>query len=81
MTAVNDRLDVAANIVSIPTKVPAWQRGYARRLILVDVLGVLLAIGLAQWLRFGALTGDVATLEYLDYPLFRLSLRWHGFLR
>ncbi|MFB1295253.1 sugar transferase [Mycobacterium sp. pW049] len=53
MTAVNDRLDVAANIVPITTKIPAWQRGYSRRLVLVDVLGVVLAVGLAQWVRFG----------------------------
>ncbi|WP_048422273.1 sugar transferase [Mycolicibacterium obuense] len=71
MTAVNDRVEVAANIVPIPTKVPAWQRGYARRLVIVDVVGVLMAVGLAQWLRFGALAGDVATSTFknLDYAL------------
>ena len=71
MTAVNDRLEVAANIVPVPMKVPAWQRGYARRLVLVDVIGVVVAVGLAQWLRFGALTGDVSTSTFknLDYAL------------
>ncbi len=52
-------------------KVPAWQRGYARRLVFVDVVGVLAAVGLAQWLRFGALTGGVSTSTFqnVDYAL------------
>ncbi|ORA46307.1 UDP-phosphate galactose phosphotransferase [Mycolicibacterium chubuense] len=74
MTAVNDRLDVAANIVAIPAKAPAWQRGYARRLVVLDALGVLLAVGLAQWLRFGGLTGEVTTSPYLDYPVVSAAL-------
>lgn len=67
MTAVNDRLEVSANIVPIPTKVPAWQRGYARRLVAIDLLGVLMAVGLAQWLRFGGLGGEVSSFRSLDY--------------
>lgn len=74
MTAVNDRLDVAANIVSIPTKVPAWQRGYSRRLVVVDLVGVVLAIGLAQWLRFGGLSGEVSTFRYVGYTTVSLSI-------
>lgn len=69
MTAVNERLEVSANIVPIPAKVPAWQRGYARRLVAIDALGVLLAVGLAQWVRFGGLAGEVATFRYLDYAV------------
>ncbi|MDA2895458.1 sugar transferase [Mycolicibacterium sp. BiH015] len=67
MTAVNDRVEVSANIVPIPTKVPAWQRGYARRLVAIDLVGVLLAVGLAQWLRFGGLGGEVSSFRSLDY--------------
>ena len=67
MTAVNDRLAAPASIVSLATKVPAWQRGYARRLVLVDLIGVILAVGLAQWLRFGAINETVPTYEYIDY--------------
>lgn len=69
MTAVNERLEVAANIVPIPAKLPAWQRGYARRLVAIDVVGVALAVGLAQWLRFGGLNGEVQTYRYVDYTL------------
>ncbi|TDL10055.1 sugar transferase [Mycolicibacterium obuense] len=71
MTAVNEQVEVAANIAPIPMKVPAWQRGYARRLVFVDVVGVLAAVGLAQWLRFGALTGGVSTSTFqnVDYAL------------
>ncbi|WP_197382496.1 sugar transferase [Mycolicibacterium mengxianglii] len=73
MTAVNDRFEASAKpdahvIASVPSRLPAWQRGYATRLILVDVVGVLLAVGLAQWLRFGGLTGEVATHRFIDYP-------------
>lgn len=74
MTAVNDRLELAANIVPIPTKVPAWQRGYSRRLIIVDLLGVLLAVGLAQWLRFGGFDGTVPDYRYLDYMVVSAAL-------
>jgi len=74
VTAVNDPVEVVANIVSIPTKIPAWQRGYARRLVFLDVLGVALAIGLAQWLRFGGLDGEVPTHEYLEYPTVSLGI-------
>ncbi len=74
MTAVNERLDVAANIAPIPAKLPAWQRGYARRLVAIDVVGVLLAVGLAQWLRFGGLSGEVSTYRYLDYALVSVAI-------
>lgn len=74
MTAINERHEVAANIVPIPTKVPAWQHGYSRRLFALDLLGVLLAVGLAQWLRFGGLGGEVATFRYLDYVVVSVAI-------
>ena len=74
MTAVNDRLDVAANIVPIPSKIPAWQRGYSRRLVMLDFVGVVLAVGLAQWGRFGGLAGEVSTYRYLDYAMVSVAL-------
>ena len=73
MTAVNDRLEVAANIVPIPTKVPLWQRGYARRLVATDLAGVVGAVGLAQWLRFGALA-DATEVRDVDYTMVSLLL-------
>lgn len=74
MTAINDRLDVPANIVPIPAKVPAWQRGYSRRLVAIDLLGVVLAVGLAQWLRFGGLNGEVSAFRYVDYTMVSVGL-------
>ncbi|MBB2991288.1 exopolysaccharide biosynthesis polyprenyl glycosylphosphotransferase [Mycolicibacterium iranicum] len=74
MTAVNERLEVAANIVPIPTRVPAWQQGYARRLLIIDLIAVLTAVGLAQWVRFGGLGGEVATFQYLDYIVVSLLI-------
>ncbi|MGB3352089.1 MAG: sugar transferase [Mycobacterium sp.] len=74
MTAVNDRLDVVANIVPIPAKLPAWQRGYARRLVAIDAVAVLLAVGLAQWLRFGGLSGEVSAYRYLDYAVVSVAI-------
>ncbi|QZT58441.1 sugar transferase [Mycolicibacterium austroafricanum] len=74
MTAVNDRLEVAANIVPIPGKIPTWQQGYALRLVAIDVLGVILAVGLAQWLRFGGLTENMASYRYVDYTVVSVGL-------
>ncbi|MCV7057138.1 sugar transferase [Mycolicibacterium gilvum] len=74
MTAVSDRLEVAANIARIPTKVPTWQRGYARRLLGIDFVGVLLSVGLAQWLRFGGLGVEVSTFQAVDYAVVSLII-------
>ncbi|WP_123025565.1 sugar transferase [Mycolicibacterium stellerae] len=65
MTAVNERLDAPANIAPIPSKLPVWQRGYARRLVVLDFAGVILSVSLAQWLRFGVLPGTVGSYKYL----------------
>ncbi|MCV7154017.1 sugar transferase [Mycolicibacterium pyrenivorans] len=74
MTAGIDRLEVAANIAPIPAKVPAWQRGYARRLVAIDLVGVVLAVGLAQWLRFGGLAGEISTFGSLDYTVVSIAI-------
>lgn len=74
MTAVNDRLEVAANVVPIPAKLPAWQLGYARRLVAIDVIAVALAVGLAQWLRFGGLGGEMSTYRYIDYAAVSVAI-------
>lgn len=74
MTAVNDRLEVAANIVPIPAKVPAWQRGYARRLVAIDLLGVSLAVGMAHWLRFGGLAETMSAFQNWNYSVVSLAI-------
>lgn len=74
MTAVNGRLEVAANVAPMSAKLPAWQRGYARRLVALDLLGVLLAVGLAQWLRFGGLSGEVSNYRYIHYTVVSIAI-------
>lgn len=58
MTAVNERrlspLDVAK--LDEPTGV-VWQRRYARWLVVADLVAVVAAVGLAQWIRFGSWSG------------------------
>ncbi|WP_276058130.1 sugar transferase [Mycolicibacterium duvalii] len=41
-------------MVAIPGKIPTWQQAYALRLVAVDLVAIVLAVGLAQCLRFGA---------------------------
>jgi exopolysaccharide biosynthesis polyprenyl glycosylphosphotransferase len=74
MTAINERPGITANVVATPAKRTPWQLGYARRLAVLDVIGVLLAIGLAQWLRFGGFTGQVVTHDFLDYPVVSIAI-------
>ena len=78
MTAVNDRPIAAANIVPVRGKMPAWQQAYALRLVGVDVAGILLAVGLAQWLRFGGLSEAVSAYRSVDYTVvsFAIAALW-----
>jgi exopolysaccharide biosynthesis polyprenyl glycosylphosphotransferase len=61
MTAVNDRIPAStsapatAGVIPASHNIPIWQRGYSRRLIVVDAIAVVSAVGLAHWLRFGGL--------------------------
>ncbi len=78
MTAVNDRLEAPAGLVALPKKLPAWQLGYARWLVPIDMVAVALAVGLAHWLRFGGLPGTenvYRTLNYLEVSI-AISLGW-----
>jgi exopolysaccharide biosynthesis polyprenyl glycosylphosphotransferase len=45
----------------------SWRVDYARRLIVVDVIGVLLSVNVAQWLRFGGLLSTGETYRTVDY--------------
>jgi exopolysaccharide biosynthesis polyprenyl glycosylphosphotransferase len=78
VAAVNDQLEVSANIVPIPGKIPTWQQSYALRLIAIDALCVLLAVGLAQWLRFGGLTESMVSYRNIDYTVvsFAIAAIW-----
>lgn len=71
MTAVHEQFGVSANAVSIPAKAAGWQERYARRLAAIDLVSVVLAVGLAQWLRFGGL--DPAH-RYVDYTVVSLGI-------
>jgi exopolysaccharide biosynthesis polyprenyl glycosylphosphotransferase len=74
MTAVNGRLGAPANTITTPGKIQAWQRGYARRLVAVDVVGVVSAVGLALWLRFGDLPGTAHLYHLIDYTTVSIAL-------
>ena len=67
MTSLDNRVAVSADITSVSNALPAWQQGYARRLVAVDLVGVLLAVGLAHWLRFGELAGTGQPFKYANY--------------
>ncbi|MCH9732639.1 MAG: sugar transferase [Actinomycetia bacterium] len=74
MTAVNERLRLATNIGQIPSKDRPWQQGYSRRLVAIDLVGVVMAVGLAQWLRFGTLPGAERTFQYWNYSAVSISI-------
>jgi exopolysaccharide biosynthesis polyprenyl glycosylphosphotransferase len=80
LTAVNDRLEVPANVIPLANKIPVWQRGYARRLIAFDAVGVVLAVGLAHWLRFGELPGAVGVYHLADYTVVSIGIAAAWFL-
>jgi exopolysaccharide biosynthesis polyprenyl glycosylphosphotransferase len=81
MTAVNDRMVAAlSDVSSTLNKIPAWQRGYSRRLVALDFIGVVLAVGLAQWLRFGALPGTTPTYRYFNYTVVSLAIAFSWML-
>ncbi|TFV58645.1 sugar transferase [Mycobacterium sp. PS03-16] len=69
MTAVNDDVSLTAKAVAEPGRVPLWQHSYARRLVVLDLVAVVLAVGGAQWLRFGTLPGTVNTYQAMDYSI------------
>ena len=53
MTAVNDRRVGSAALLSVSESTHSWQHIYARWLALGDFVAVIVAVGLAQRLRFG----------------------------
>jgi exopolysaccharide biosynthesis polyprenyl glycosylphosphotransferase len=67
MTAINDRPIASTKLAQLSTNIPTWQRGYARKLVASDVVGVVFAVGLGQWLRFGSLPGISRAYHYWDY--------------
>jgi exopolysaccharide biosynthesis polyprenyl glycosylphosphotransferase len=69
MTVAEEQIDAVANIAPEPNRMPLWHRTYARRLLPIDALAVILAVGIAQWLRFGSIPGTATTYESGDYSL------------
>ncbi|WP_431237377.1 sugar transferase [Mycolicibacterium aichiense] len=74
MTAVNDRLESSADTDPLPESPPAWQQGYSRRLVVVDLASVILAVGLAHWLRFGALPSTDRGFKYSNYLVVSIAI-------
>ncbi|MGB0972056.1 MAG: sugar transferase, partial [Mycobacterium sp.] len=78
MTAVGNWLAPPSIVVPAPNKIPTWQQGYAIRLVAVDLVGVVLAVGLAQWLRFGGLaeTGVAYRSSYYTMLSIAIAIGW-----
>lgn len=75
MTAVHGDRDAAERQLfdsSAETQPTApWKRRYARLLLVLDTIGVLVAVALAQWLRFGSPLN--AQLPSASLPYFEVS--------
>jgi len=76
---------VANAIVGIPAKEAdarppggQWRQGYGHWLLAVDVIGVLVAVGLAHWLRFGRLPGTQVAQPSFYYTIVSaiIALSW-----
>lgn len=70
MTAMHEWRDAlpasSEAAVALDTVAP-WQRRYARLLLILDVLGVTFAVGLAQWLRFGGTFAEIGGRIQYDH--------------
>ena len=67
LTAINDRAVAPARALASTTSAPTWQSTYGRLLIIVDALAIFVAVGMAQWIRFGAEPGAELTSSQLSY--------------
>ncbi|MGY4712366.1 sugar transferase [Mycolicibacterium sp. CBM1] len=75
MTAVNDPLVTpVVSGGSAPDSVQSWQLRYSHRLAVVDLLAVVSAVGLAQWLRFGAIPGTDYSVRYSNYLVVSVAI-------
>lgn len=73
MTAVNDRFINRVERVkpaALEVATPGWQQTYARWLMVLDAVAVLVAVALAQWLRFGVLGAGGQSAHYLEVSTF-----------
>lgn len=53
MTAVGEPFRQPINSAQVADRPSGWQETYAQRLVAVDLVAVVLAVAVAQWLRFG----------------------------
>jgi exopolysaccharide biosynthesis polyprenyl glycosylphosphotransferase len=67
MSVVDEVNSEPADIAGLRPWARLWRVRYARRLAVVDVVGVVTAVGIAQWLRFGGLPGTAQTVRLFDY--------------
>ena len=59
MTAVNENRVTTAGLLAVSDTTRTWQRHYARWLAVADLVAIVIAVGLAQWLRFGTWSGTL----------------------
>jgi exopolysaccharide biosynthesis polyprenyl glycosylphosphotransferase len=64
-------------LIAAPVSRPArahWLHQYSRRLVGIDLVAVITAVGLAHWLRFGGLPGTGSVHSNLDYTTVSLAI-------
>lgn len=74
MSIANVESGAAAKAAEPRLRPGLWRHTYARRLVAVDLFGVVAAVGIAQWLRFGGLPGTAATYRDFDYTTVSLAI-------
>ena len=75
MTAVNRDFEPAAPSTNASQPLlPPQPSGYARLLVILDLAAVILAVGLAHWLRFGSLPGIAQRQMNFDYSMVSINV-------
>ncbi|WP_167106260.1 sugar transferase [Mycobacterium sp. DL592] len=77
MTAAGEsnELQVAAHTdTALTNRFASWQYGYARRLVAIDFVGVVAAVGLAHWIRFGNMPVVPRTPQGPSYTTVSLTI-------
>jgi exopolysaccharide biosynthesis polyprenyl glycosylphosphotransferase len=77
VVSVHDRVQAAAAADTEHQSTPLWRRRYARSLVLADLVSIVVAVSLAQWIRFGG-----SQLDYSAYTEISIGIGvlWLGAL-
>jgi exopolysaccharide biosynthesis polyprenyl glycosylphosphotransferase len=69
VAVVNAMVGVSAKEAELRPKRGQWRDDYSRSLVAIDVIGVVGAVGIAEWLRFGGLPGTQGTQTSFNYTI------------